>query len=330
MDVDNTPTRVEDLWFPDGYLVVQAEQSLFRISGGILAARSSVFTDMLAFTQPPDAETIDGCPVVRLPDRAEDLTCFFRAIFDSSFFETYPTKVSFESVLSVLRCSDKYEVEYLRRRALVHLSYDFPTTLTALDAASAKESATNFREIWIESILASACVAVIQLARQVNALWLLPIAFYELATRDNATIQIVLHCSTSNNHPARLSGDDQILFLTSSMLIGHLEHEALGFLHSMENSAECSRGTRCEAARLKAIAKAHLLITMVTSPIPLGICSVPGVWGDLSKGCCVKCYNCLKEAHAIARQKIWDELPGICGLPPWPELEKMKADALKA
>jgi hypothetical protein len=84
MDVDNTPTRVKDLWFPDGSLVVQAEQSLFRISGGILAARSSVFADMLAFTQPPDAETIDGCPVVKLPDRAEDLTCFFRAIFDSS------------------------------------------------------------------------------------------------------------------------------------------------------------------------------------------------------------------------------------------------------
>jgi hypothetical protein len=84
MDVDNTPTRVEELWFSDGGLVVQAEQSLFRVSGGILAARSPVFKDMLSFTQPPDAETIEGCPVVRLPDRAADITVFFRAIFDSS------------------------------------------------------------------------------------------------------------------------------------------------------------------------------------------------------------------------------------------------------
>jgi hypothetical protein len=33
LDVDNTPTRVEELWFSDGGLVVQAEQSLYRVSG---------------------------------------------------------------------------------------------------------------------------------------------------------------------------------------------------------------------------------------------------------------------------------------------------------
>jgi hypothetical protein len=84
MDMDNTPTRVEELWFSDSGLVVQAEQSLFRVSGAVLAARSPIFKDMLSFTQPPDAETIDGCPVVKLPDLAIDITCFFRAIFDSS------------------------------------------------------------------------------------------------------------------------------------------------------------------------------------------------------------------------------------------------------
>ena len=87
MDVDeanNIPTRVEELWFSDGSLVVQAEQSLFRVSGAVLAARSSVFNDMLGIAQPPDSETIDGCSMVRLPDSAEDVTCFFRAIFDSS------------------------------------------------------------------------------------------------------------------------------------------------------------------------------------------------------------------------------------------------------
>ncbi|KAJ7825280.1 hypothetical protein B0H14DRAFT_2369046 [Mycena olivaceomarginata] len=123
MDADNTPTRVEELWFSDSGLVVQAEQSLFRVSGAVLAARSPIFKDMLSFTQPPDAETIDGCPVVKLPDLATDITCFFRAIFDSS---PTPAEVDFVDVLSILRCSDKYEVKYLRRRALVHLSHDFP------------------------------------------------------------------------------------------------------------------------------------------------------------------------------------------------------------
>lgn len=84
MDVDNTPTRVEELWFSDGNLIVQAETSLFRVYGAFLAARSSVFKDMLSFPQPADAEMVEGCPVVRLHDSADDVTCFFKAIFDSS------------------------------------------------------------------------------------------------------------------------------------------------------------------------------------------------------------------------------------------------------
>ncbi|KAJ7232025.1 hypothetical protein B0H12DRAFT_1029158 [Mycena haematopus] len=144
MDVDNTPTRVERLWFEDGSLVVQAEQSLFRVIRTVLAACSPVFNVMLAFTPPPDAETLDGCPLVRLPDSAQDVTCFLRAIFDSSFFEFYPCQVSFEDALSITRLSHKYAVDYLLRRALVHLSHEFPTTLSAYDMSS---ESTNFRDI---------------------------------------------------------------------------------------------------------------------------------------------------------------------------------------
>ncbi|KAF8209439.1 hypothetical protein K438DRAFT_2062620 [Mycena galopus ATCC 62051] len=127
MDVDNTPTRVEELWFSDSGLVVQAEQSLYRVSGAVLATRSPVFKDMLAFVQPAGAGTIDGCPIVNLPDSAEDVTCFFRAIFDSSIrfnkiLRNLPFQSHFDSILSITRLSHKYAVEYLLRRALVHLS----------------------------------------------------------------------------------------------------------------------------------------------------------------------------------------------------------------
>lgn len=77
--------RVEDLWFFDANLILRAENTLFRIHSSLLAARSPVFRDMVAFPQPSNAEgdIVDGNPVVRLHDSATEVEVFLRAIFDS-------------------------------------------------------------------------------------------------------------------------------------------------------------------------------------------------------------------------------------------------------
>jgi hypothetical protein len=78
--------KVHDLWFTtDTIIVIRVENKIFRVSGGILAARSTVFNDMIAFPQPKsgETETMDGSPVVRLHDSAEDVEAFLRAIYDS-------------------------------------------------------------------------------------------------------------------------------------------------------------------------------------------------------------------------------------------------------
>lgn len=78
------PTRINGLWFDDGNLILKAETYLFRIYGGLLAARSSVFRDMLSFPPPEEGNaTLEGCPVVFVYDSPRDLTHFLRAIFDS-------------------------------------------------------------------------------------------------------------------------------------------------------------------------------------------------------------------------------------------------------
>lgn len=74
----------DDIWFEDGNLILQTDTALFRVYSGLLAARSSVFKDMLAFPPPPEGNlTLDGCPVVRLYDSTEDVRYFLNAIFDS-------------------------------------------------------------------------------------------------------------------------------------------------------------------------------------------------------------------------------------------------------
>lgn len=76
--------RRDDVWFEDGNLILQTDDALFRVYGGLLAARSSVFKDMLAFPPPPEGNlTHNDCPVVRIYDSSKDVRFFLNAIFDS-------------------------------------------------------------------------------------------------------------------------------------------------------------------------------------------------------------------------------------------------------
>ncbi|KAJ6516961.1 hypothetical protein DFH09DRAFT_940661 [Mycena vulgaris] len=107
--------RVDDLWFSDDTLVIRSEKKVFRVTKSILCARSSVFRDMVAFSQPPSDQTntIDGRPVVVLHDSAADVEVFLRAIFDSSYFMPPTTPVQLDVVLGIFRLAHKYDIDYL-------------------------------------------------------------------------------------------------------------------------------------------------------------------------------------------------------------------------
>lgn len=76
--------RSDSIWYDDGNVILQAESTQYKVYRGVLAQSSSVFRDMFSFPQPPasDAETIEGCPVVRLSDSAEEVTYVLQAIFE--------------------------------------------------------------------------------------------------------------------------------------------------------------------------------------------------------------------------------------------------------
>ena len=73
--------RPASLWFDDGNHVIQAENYQFRIHRGILSARSPVLRRV--FSEPREATMgIEGCPVMHLQDRGEDVKNFLMAIYD--------------------------------------------------------------------------------------------------------------------------------------------------------------------------------------------------------------------------------------------------------
>ncbi|KAJ7760002.1 hypothetical protein B0H16DRAFT_1415678 [Mycena metata] len=173
-------TRCEGLWFQDCGLVIQAEETIFRLSRDMLATQSPVFRDMLSLPAPQDVDTMDGCPFVLVPDPANDVAAFLCALFYYDFFEPFPAPTTFEILASVLRMSYKYEVDALRKRALIHLSsahstqfgdgrplhQNFPSWRTALADGTNDEN-----------------ILIVELARQVGADWILPTAFYRMCAQ---------------------------------------------------------------------------------------------------------------------------------------------------
>ena len=73
---------LSDIWYDDGNVVLQAQNTQFKVYRGILAQSSPVFKDMFSFPQPPleDAQLVDGCPVVHLSDSAEEVRYILRAL----------------------------------------------------------------------------------------------------------------------------------------------------------------------------------------------------------------------------------------------------------
>lgn len=90
VDAEGSESQVilsKEVWFSDGNLVVQAENTLFKVFRGILTHESALFHDMLSLPQPqqPDgdqtsSEMYEGCAVVKLQDDARDIQILLAAL----------------------------------------------------------------------------------------------------------------------------------------------------------------------------------------------------------------------------------------------------------
>ncbi|KAF7299305.1 BTB domain-containing protein [Mycena indigotica] len=305
--------RAEGLWWEDCGLVIQAENTVYRVSRDFLAGQSPVFRDMLLLPIPSDAETLEGCPLVRIPDTAEDMTYFFKALFFYDFFQAHPHPTTFRVVSSVLRMSDKYGVDGLRARALGHLSLAHPMTLEELKALPTADDNTLIDSLY------DAGADVVALARRLSLDWLLPFAFYRLC-------QSHIHDLIFT---ADLSVEDKQRWLNGHRLLEGRENNALlDFFWTPESIDGCV-GDACDLERLsfrKVTLGWGTLTTLDLLPnLPLDI------WDDKDwerLDVCDTCLSVMKAHFGAAKDAFWERLPKIFDLPSWMLLKKMKDDAL--
>ncbi|KAJ7051318.1 hypothetical protein C8F01DRAFT_1174985 [Mycena amicta] len=337
-DPDTTPRRVDGLWFSDGNIVIQAEDLIFKVFQGILAARSPIFRDMLAIP-PPEARDVDDsfedCPLVRLPDSAADTESFLRAIFDSEFFPAYPARIEFAALQGCLRLSNKYEVDYLRQRALVHFSSGFPVHLSLLDKRHYEAESLNPMEriSWIEEqgeLPVATLLECIEMAREVDALWVLPAAFYALACQLGKAERLVRVVSRDEDDPSSLSPIDKTAFLK-----GYDQHRQavwgiFAFLSDPNVSGKkslCAQKTKCQAERLRAVGS-WLSVLDSRSRKPLHILQIKKSGDGPLRHVCDVCRTELAQVFHQKRQVFWDGVPSDYGLPQWGELKRIMKEAL--
>ncbi|KAH7913041.1 hypothetical protein BJ138DRAFT_1146895 [Hygrophoropsis aurantiaca] len=192
-------TRHADLWFTDGSIVLKSEQTLFRVHKSQLSRHSAFFRDLFSLPQPAEdrptspppsraplleydsTSEIEGCSVLRLHDTPQDVQNLLIALYDGPNFGNNYGPADFQIVSGILRLASKYLVDSLRAKALAHLEIAWPSTLKGWDAREDVARADELQTGPSAASIYPSPIAVINLAREVNAPCLLPSAFYDLS-----------------------------------------------------------------------------------------------------------------------------------------------------
>ena len=105
LDIPSMPLCLN---LPDANIIVRSsDQVNFRLHKSVLAVSSPFFNDLLSLPQPPDAEIIDGLPVVALPEDADLLNSLISLLYPIS--PMIPN--SYQVVFALLAVCQKYEME---------------------------------------------------------------------------------------------------------------------------------------------------------------------------------------------------------------------------
>ncbi|EKM55134.1 uncharacterized protein PHACADRAFT_255543 [Phanerochaete carnosa HHB-10118-sp] len=302
---DSTCTaRCEDLWFPDGTIILQAETKLFRVYKGVLAKQSSLFSGMLALPPHQQQETYDGCPLVVLHDSEEDVRVFLLALYYPNFPRSLLDDESLAATL--LRMSHKYHAHKLRAALLAVLEPYFPTTLLDWQQRRRVIGARNpFSK-------KSAIIHLVNAAEHA-APHLLPAALLALVPFcAHASAESPFGRGVFKNAPVVLHPALEQTVLHAQQTLDRIAREEIYLGLFNPSNADCTGGTWCDDGRASAIGK---LVNAEGLIDPFQFAKHrPGWKAHLF---CAKCLEHLELGFSSGSRAAWEKLPDVFGLPSW-------------
>jgi len=228
-----------------------------------------------------------------------------------SYFEPPPSATHLPVIAGILRLSTKYDVQYLRIRAMQHLLSTYPTTL-----ADWKERDTKRTVPAIDNTP----FAVLLLAREFDLPWLLPSVMYCICSHPiEKTLDGV---SWHGSHLDLPWNDKRLCLIGRSNLLKQQNKDAVDMTKVPGDDVEC-QGLSCFATRLKC---AEILCDW-------GVAGILDFAEDnvtlFNSGLCKPCQSTFTGQCALASENMWQAMPGMFELPDWDELERQRLLALE-
>ncbi|KAL1743223.1 hypothetical protein HDZ31DRAFT_65227 [Schizophyllum fasciatum] len=319
--------RHPDLYLADGSVIVRAEDTLFRVHISMLARHSIFFRDVFAMPKGGEgADRLDGCPVLFLQDRAEDVANLLSALYDGPILRDNSPD-DFRVVAGVCRLATKYLIDALRVKTIAHLSKAWSSTLKEWDA---REDAARVHELAFASSdppshpRYPSPVDVVNLAREVDAPCLLPSALYDLSRYPFTQIFEDQSASLDVHDLQRLCLGKEAAQHAITTLIQSMAHAQFGrqfpyHAHIRQASKGKAHGSgvcmspaacRKDFAELVELATQHYLFDRERGcGDPLYVAEELGQLKSVEFSECGACARSLEAWAAREREKMWKMIP---------------------
>ncbi|KAI0074028.1 hypothetical protein K474DRAFT_1602276 [Panus rudis PR-1116 ss-1] len=314
-----------DPWFDDGNIILLSADSsvAFRVHRDFLSRHSEVFKSMFELPQPPtDAESLDGCQVVRMYDKAVELSNLIKALYDGTGPSSHRTVDDFLYTAGILRLSTKYFIPRLRTQAIRQLVHTWSNTLRGHDEMI--ELAVKSPLIDNKSYPYVHPLHVLNLARETNVQIVIPFALYILSLYPLTDVINGDHPKLQIDHPSvpssQLSPQD---LQNYTLLFQYRMNVILDFIRrtcgervatpGCQNSESCVKVFTRTSSRLSRTWQIRTGPLYYMVQVSDEILDNPDICGPCRRG--------FRQDVAALREEIWQKLPSIVGLPSWSEME---------
>ncbi|KAJ7668654.1 hypothetical protein DFH06DRAFT_1182184 [Mycena polygramma] len=301
-------TRSEEFWHSDGSVVLQAENTQFRVHWGLLSLHSSFFRDL---PQPPGQPNIDGCPIVELHDAVEDVFQLLMALYTPTFLSQ--TALPLQAIGALIRLGRKYGFKSLLNSAVERLTFENPSTLEEYDALRDPGTGTYKRSRIVD--YPGLLFDIVELAQENNIMSVLPSAYYRLIVQDLDTF--LDGVSRDDGTLASLGPLDlrRCIRGRERLLSAQLQDGyTCGWYRFWKPSNGCPTRGQCTKT-LDARLHDHLdFPTMKAFAHFIPTAHKNNLF-------CATCKYGIREFSAGGRRRMWEELPGFFDLPPWNDLK---------
>ncbi|KAJ4481977.1 hypothetical protein J3R30DRAFT_3656143 [Lentinula aciculospora] len=345
------PSRLTqgDPWFEDGNIILVPREETgsckpsekppvgFRVHRGVLSRHSEILRDMFEFPQPDaisdsddGASRYEGCQVIVMHDIPIELSNLVKALYDGVTFHNRSADDFFDLV-GILRLSTKYFITHLRTQAIKYLTqtwcYDLKGHDTMLDLAIRTPQLSYSLDPDTPSIKLSYPyihpIHVLNLARSTNVRIVVPSALYFLSLYPLADLLRADHPKLQVSHPSKPSSSLQPSDLVNYTLMFQRRIDGiLEFINTVVgqrvSSSACTNGTGRACTRNFQRLSTRLATAWVVRTGPFNFIgqAMTQVSQD-TESFCAACRERFARDVGAYRERFWEELPGVCGLPPW-------------